>query len=163
MNYSNTVPSQTTDSEPNLAKGIVAGLLAGLAATAAKSLAERLYPPRTQGEPEPPAVLAEKLAGHALDGATKFAAEETIHWGFGAFAGAVYGALAEFYPAATSKDGASFGIALATLTHGHALPAMGLSAEPEGQTTREKMSEMSTHVLFGLVAETVRRNLRKFL
>ncbi len=152
-----------TTRERSLAKGLLAGAIAGLAATAVKTFAERLYPPRTQGEPEPPSVLAEKLAGHPLDGATETLATETIHWGFGALAGAAYGALAEFYPAATAKEGASFGIALASLTHGNALPAIGLSAEPEAQTTREKFSEMSTHVMFGVVAETVRRNLRKLL
>ncbi len=159
----NTNTALTPTRERSLIKGLVAGALAGLAATAVKTFAEKFYPPRTHGEPEPPAVLAEKLAGHPLEGTTQAIAEETIHWGFGTLAGAAYGALAEFYPAATAKEGASFGIALATLTHGNALPAMGLSAEPEDQTTREKFSEMSTHVMFGVVAETVRHNVRKLL
>ena len=163
MNDATATTELATIHERSLAKGLLAGAVAGLAATAVKTFAEKFYPPRTHGEPEPPSVLAEKLAGHPLDGATQVIAEETIHWGFGAVAGAVYGALAEFYPAATAKDGASFGLALATLTHGNVLPAMGLSAEPEDQTTREKFSEMSTHVMFGVVAETVRRNLRKLL
>lgn len=155
--------SKSMEDERSLAKGLLAGLIAGVAATAVKTFAERIYPPRTHGEPEPPAVLAEKLAGHPLEGTSKTVATESIHWGFGAVAGAVYGALAEFYPAATAKDGASFGLALATLTHGSVLPAIGLEAEPKDQTMREKTSEMGTHVMFGVVAETVRRNVRKFL
>ena len=147
-------------SERSLVKGLLAGLVAGLVATAAKSVAEKIYPPRTHGEPEPPAVLAEQVAGHALDADTKFVASETIHWGFGALAGAAYGALAEFYPAATDKEGASFGMALMALTHESALPAMGLSAAPEEQTTRERTSEAATHVLYGVVAERVRRVVR---
>jgi putative membrane protein len=149
--------------EPNLIKGLLAGLVAGLAATAAKSLAEKFYPPRTHGEPEPPDVLAEKIAGHPLDGETKVIASEAIHWGFGAAAGAAYGALAEYYPAATSKEGASFGLALMTLTHETALPAMGLSAPSEEQTTREHTSEAASHVLYGVVAERVRRVVRGML
>ncbi len=149
--------------EPNLIKGLLAGLVAGLAATAAKSLAEKFYPPRTHGEPEPPDVLAEKIAGHSLDGETKVIASEAIHWGFGAAAGAAYGALAEYYPAATSKEGASFGLALMTLTHETALPAMGLSAPSEEQTTREHTSEAASHVLYGVVAERVRRVVRGML
>ncbi len=149
--------------EPSLAKGLLSGLIGGIAATAAKTFAEKVYPPRTHGEPEPPAVLAEKIAGHSLDNDAKTVATETIHWAFGAMVGAAYGALAEYYPAATAKEGASFGLALATLTHETALPAMGLSAEPEDQTFRERTSEMSTHVVFGLVTETVRRNVRKLL
>jgi putative membrane protein len=149
--------------ERSLAKGLVAGLIAGVVATAAKSLVEKMYPPRVHGEPEPPDVLAERIAGHSLDGATKAAANESIHWAFGAAAGAAYGALAEFYPAVTAKDGASFGITLMTLTHESALPAMGLSAPPEEQTKREHASEAASHMVYGLVAERVRRIVRGML
>jgi putative membrane protein len=90
-----------------------------------------------------------------------YAAAETLHWGFGAAVGAAYGGLAEYFPAATDKDGASFGIALATLTHEAALPAMGLAASPEVQTPREHTSEMASHVIFGVVTETVRRFVRR--
>ena len=149
--------------EKSIAKGLLAGLIGGLVATAAKSLAEKIYPPRTHGEPEPPEMLAEKLGGHELSGPAKAFAAGTIHWGFGATAGAAYGALAEYFPAATDKDGASFGLALATLTHEGALPAMGLSADPEDQTSREHTSEMATHLIFGVVTETVRRFVRGLL
>ncbi len=155
--------SHETVQDKSLAKGLIAGLFAGIVATAAKTAAERLYPPRTHGEPEPPAVLAEKVAGHPLDEPTKTIATETIHWAFGAAAGAAYGALAEYYPAATARDGANFGMTLMALTHEGALPALGLSAEPANQSTREKASEMATHVLFGFVAETTRRFIRKNL
>jgi putative membrane protein len=144
-------------------KGLLAGLVAGLVATAAKSVAEKLYPPRTHGEPEPPEALAEKIAGHSLDPATKTAAAESIHWGFGAAAGAVYGAAAEFYPAVTAREGASFGLVLMSLTHQSALPALDLSAPAEEQTARERTSEAATHVLYGVVAERVRRLVRGML
>ena len=147
----------------SLAKGLLAGLIGGLVATAAKSVAEKIYSPRTHGEPEPPGVLGEKLAGHELVGTQKEVAVEAIHWGFGALTGAAYGALAEYYPAATAKDGAGFGMALSSLTHGTVLPAMGLAAEPEEQTVRERTSEMASHVLFGVVTETVRRVVRRML
>jgi putative membrane protein len=147
----------------SLAKGLLAGLIGGLVATAAKLVAERMYPPRTHGEPEPPEVLAEKIAGRELAVREKTAAAESIHWGFGALAGAAYGGVVEYFPAATSKDGAAFGMALSSLTHGTALPAMGLSAAPEDQTARERTSEVATHVVYGVVTETVRRVVRKML
>jgi len=147
----------------SLVKGLVAGLIAGLVATAAKSFAEKMYPPRTHGEPEPPELLAEKIAGHSLDRGTLTTASEAIHWGFGAAAGAAYGALAEYFPAATAKEGATFGLALMTLTHEGALPAMGLSAPVEEQTTREHTSEAASHVLYGVVAERVRSFVRGLL
>ncbi|MCU1321019.1 MAG: putative periplasmic/secreted protein [Acidobacteriaceae bacterium] len=150
----------------SLVKGMIAGLIGGLVATAAKTVAEKIYPPRTEGQPEPPEVLAERISGelgHHLSGGEKAVASEVIHWGFGALTGAAYGALAEYFPAATAKEGASFGLALATLTHETALSAMGLTAEPEEQTTREHTSEMATHVVYGLMTETVRRFVRKRL
>ncbi len=147
----------------SLLKGMIAGLVGGLAGTAAKTLAERVYPPRIHGEPEPPSVLAEKITGGQLHGTQKAVASEAIHWGFGALTGAAYGALAEFYPAATSKEGASFGLTLAALTHESALPAMGVSAEPRQQSQREQTSEMVTHVIFGVVTEVVRSLTRKLL
>jgi putative membrane protein len=147
----------------SLAKGLVAGLIGGLVGTLAKTFAERMFPPRTHGEPEPPEVVAERVAGHPLDEGTKAIAAEGIHWGFGATVGAAYGVLAEYYPAATSKEGASFGMALEALTHEGALPAMGLSAEPENQTARERASEMTSHVVYGIATEFVRSFVRKML
>ena len=141
----------------------MAGLAAGVAATAAKTLAEKFYPPRIHGEPEPPEVLSERIAGHHLDADTKFIASESIHWGFGAAAGAFYGALAEFYPAATSKEGANFGLVLMALTHQGMLPAMALSAPPEEQSEREQSSEAATHLIYGVVAERVRSMVRNML
>lgn len=149
--------------EKSLAKGLIAGLIGGLIATAAKAFAERMFPPHTHGEPEPEEMLAERVAGHELTPATKSAATEAIHWGFGATVGAAYGAVAEYYPAATAKEGASFGLALGTLVHEGALPALGLAAEPVDQTFRERSSEMTSHVVYGVVTEFVRSVVRRFL
>lgn len=148
---------------PSLWKGLAAGLVAGLIATAAKSLAEKFYPPRIHGEPEPPELLSERLSGHPLDPDTEQVASEAIHWGFGAAAGAFYGALAEFYPAVTTKEGANFGLTLMALTHEGVLPAMALSAPPEQQSEREQSSEAATHLIYGIVAERIRSIVRDLL
>lgn len=152
--------SASSNGAPSLWKGLAAGFVAGLAATAAKSIAEKFYPPRIHGEPEPSELLTERIAGHPLGHTTELVATESLHWGFGGAAGAFYGALAEFYPAATSKEGANFGLVLMALTHQGILPAMGLS-EPTGQQSeREQSSEAATHLIFGVVAERVRRIVR---
>ncbi len=161
------VDEQAETDQRSVTKALVAGLIGGIVATAAKSVAERAFPPRTHGEPEPPEVLADKLAGEfgtgpLTDSETAVAAQG-IHWGFGAAVGAMYGVVAEYFPAATDKDGASFGMALAAFTHEGALPAMGLSAAVADQTTREQTSEMASHVVFGVVTESVRRFVRKML
>jgi putative membrane protein len=155
--------SEVETPQRSLAKGLIAGLIGGLVGTLAKTLAERMFPPRTHGEPEPPELLSEKVAGHPLDATTKAIASEGIHWGFGGAVGAAYGALAEYYPAATAKEGASFGMALEALTHESALPALGLSGNSEDQTLREHASEMTSHVVYGVTTETVRHFIRKLL
>ena len=53
---------------------------------------------------------------------------------------------------------------MSSLTHGTVLPAMGLGAKQEERTARrERTSEMATHVVYGVVTETVRRVVRKML
>ncbi len=153
---------QTKDSI-SLLKGFAAGLIGGLVATAAKSVAEKMYPPRVHGEPAPPAVMAEKIAGHPLEEDTKQNAAEVIHWVFGAATGGFYGVLAELYPQVTAKNGATFGLTLLTLTHEGALPAFGIDQKPEDQSFREHSSEASTHVIYGVVTEKVRSLVRGLL
>jgi putative membrane protein len=155
--------STSPNGSPSLWKGLVAGLAAGVAATAARTLAQKLYPPRIHGEPEPSELLTERIAGHPLDHRTQLAAAEGLHWGFGAAAGAVYGAIAEFYPAVTSKAGANFGLVLMAITHQGVLPAIGLGAPADQQSEREQTSEAATHLLFGVVAERVRGTVREML
>jgi len=157
-------PVKSKQKQRSLAKGLLAGLIAGVVATAAKMVVERLFPPQTPVESEPPAPVG-KLAvvGRTLTPAEKNAAAQGLQWGFGAAAGAVYGGLAEFYPAATAKDGASFGLALATMTHEGPLPALGISMGRQNQTVRDRSSEMTSHMVFGIVAETVRRVVRRLL
>jgi putative membrane protein len=143
--------------------GAVAGLLGGLVATAAKSAVEKVFPPRAHREPEPPTVLTRKLGGQELTVEQKRAAQETMHWGFGATVGAAYGALAEFYPPATSKQGASFGMALIALSHDSTLPFLGLHAKPVAQTRLERTSELASYVAYGVVTETVRSIVRRMI
>jgi putative membrane protein len=147
----------------NLVKGALAGLIGGLIATAAKTAAERIYPPRIHGEPEPPAVLAEKLGQPHLETTQKKAVEQSLHWGMGALTGAAYGVMAELYPSVTAKGGTTFGLALMTVTHEGALPALGLSAPPPEQDGRERRSEMATHIVYGIVCETVRNLVRRVI
>jgi putative membrane protein len=147
----------------SLSRGLLAGLAGGVAGTVAMAFAERMFPPRPEDEQEPTELLAEKVAGHELSPEARELAAEGIEWGLGIAAGAVYGALAEYYPAATSKDGASFGIAMEALTHEKALPALGLLRPKEDQSMRERASEMTSFVVFGIVTETVRRFVRKRL
>ena len=141
----------------SLAKGLIAGLIGGLVGTAAKTIAEKVFPPRTHGEPEPPDVVVEKMGGGELSANWRRKLRARRSTGpLGRWLAQLMVGLVEYYPAASSKEGASFGIALATLTHEGALPALGLAAAPEDQTEREHTSEMTSHVVFGVVTEIVR-------
>jgi putative membrane protein len=152
-----------TTRERSILKGAMAGMIGGLAGAGAKVLAEKLFPPRVQGQTPPPVVLVEQFAGHPLPPTQQQAAMHSIHWGFGAAAGAVYGALVEMEPSIGAWKGAAFGLTLNKLTHESILPGLGLSAAKEDQPTQERISEWVTHAVYGIFTEAVRRAVRKGL
>lgn len=138
----------------SLLKGVVSGLVGGLAAMAVKTAAEKFYESRLHQEIKPHTTLGGKLperVGRFVTAGEELAAAESVHWGIGAAAGAVYGGVAEYFPAATAKDGASFGLTLATV-------AQKVSGQPGGQA-----GAMAASVVYGVVTETVRRFVRKRL
>ena len=109
-------------------------------------------------------MLAEKVAGHELVGDAEGGRGRGDPLGlWGADGGGVWCVWWSTILRQRRRTGAGFGMALSSLTHGTVLPAMGLSAEPEEQTARERTSEMATHVVYGVVTETVRRVVRRML
>ncbi len=129
----------------SLPKGVVAGVIGGLAGVVAMTLAQRLFPPHKEEEAEAAQATA-----------------ESIPWEFGAAVGAAYGALAEYYPAATAKEGASFGVALEALTQETPLPALSLAARAD-ETMIGRAGELTAHVVYGVTTEFVRKLVRRFL
>ncbi len=130
----------------SLAKGLLAGLIGGLVGVVAMTAAERFLPRRAQASAEP------AKPASTLDG---------MHWGFGAAVGAAYGAVAEYFPTATSEKGAAFGMALETLSQEGTLPALGLltGSVPRGDGT----GKMTSHVVYGVTTEVVRSFVRNRL
>ena len=133
-----------TKPQRSLAKGLIAGAVGGLIGAVAMALVERMFPRTAKSEPEPqnPA--------------------EAIHWGFGVAVGAAYGAVAEFYPAATAKEGATFGMALEGLAQRGALPMLGKPVA-EDETVGDLASEVTSRVVYGITTETVRGVVRKHI
>ncbi|MGB0123953.1 MAG: DUF1440 domain-containing protein [Silvibacterium sp.] len=152
-----------TNRERSILKGAVAGMIGGLAGAGAKMVAEKIFPPRVQGQTPPPVILAEQVAGHSLPEGQKQAATQGIHWGFGAAAGAVYGAMVEVEPSLGAWKGAAFGVTLNKLTHESLLPKLGLAAPKEEQPAQERISEWVTHAVYGIFTEAVRRAVRSRL
>lgn len=147
----------------SIAKGLLAGLLGGLAGSVAKIAGEMLYNPRTEGQVPPPVVLARRVVGHPLSHAQELVAMNAIHFTFGAATGAIYGAAAEVAPIVTAGYGSVFGIVLQLCTHETLVPAAGLDKPAPQQPAREHLSELFTHVLYGVATEAVRRIVRKKL
>jgi putative membrane protein len=145
----------------SIAKGLVAGLIGGIVGTAARNVVEKAYPPRKTSDIEPE-LVTHRIGGRELTVRQRRLARQGMHWGIGASAGAAYGVAAEFYPAATSKQGASFGMALIALNQDHLLPTMGLAGKQE-QTRREHTSELASFVTYGVVTETVRWIVRRMI
>ena len=150
-----------TRRKPSLWKGFLAGAIGGLAGAAAKAAGEAIYPPRTQGQIAPPAVLLNRMSSEPLSEEEEEVSVRAIHWGFGALVGGIYGALAEYQPVVTGRAGADFGLALCGMTHVSALPMLGLTESPENQTVREHISEVVTHAVYGVTTELVRRGARR--
>jgi putative membrane protein len=147
----------------SILKGFLAGAIGGLVGAAAKAIAEAVYPPRTQGQIPPPAVLVNRMASRPLSETEEVVSVQAIHWGFGALVGGAYGAVAEYQPVITGRLGANFGLTLCGMTHASTLPIMGLTESPENQPAREHASELVTHAIYGVTTEVVRRAVRKVL
>ena len=147
----------------SVARGAFAGFIGGLAGSGAKIVAEKLFPPRIEGQTPPPVVLAENVAGRRLTEADRQLAMQGIHWIFGALAGAVYGALVEIEPSFAAWRGAAFGITLNRITHESVLPRLGLTAPPGAQPAQERISEWVTHAAYGVTTDTVRRAVRRIV
>ncbi len=153
----------TTTRKRSIARGALAGLIGGLAGSGAKIIAEKLLPPRVEGQTPPPVVLAENVAGRRLPESERQLALQGIHWIFGALAGAAYGALVEVEPSFAAWHGAAFGITLNRLTHEMILPRLGLTAPPGRQPAQERISEWVTHAAYGVATDSVRRVVRRVL
>ncbi len=150
----------------SLLKGLLAGAAGGLAGSAAKVIMEKLVPPRTEGQPEPPALVVERV-GHAIGAEpgekTKRVASQGVHWGFGTLLGAAYGVAAELSPRVTSWRGGAFGLTVNRLAHEGLLPGLDLVEPVNEQPAQERVSEWVSHALYGITTELVRRSVRKRL
>ena len=147
----------------SIAKGLLAGLIGGLVGSAVKTVGEVIYNPRTLGQTSPPVLLAQRVVGHPLDKRQQILAEQSIHYVFGGSTGAIYGVAAEFAPIVTRGYGAAFGIVLQLFTHETLVPAAGLDVPAPKQPAREHLSELFTHILYGVSTELVRRFVRRKL
>jgi hypothetical protein len=168
-------------------KGTVAGLLGGLAgawamnefqaAWSAASEAMSAREENQQAPAQPPshesesgdatvraaAVLSHRLLGHVLTQDERTIAGPIVHFMFGATMGALYGALAEVEPAASRGYGVAFGTVVWLGADEVAVPAFGLSKPPTAYPASVHAYALTSHLVYGMTTDLVRRALRAAL
>jgi putative membrane protein len=139
--------------KPRFLLGLTAGIAGGLAGAAAKAVAEQVYAAR--GSAQAPS-LAPQASGRA-------AARHEMHWTFGAVAGGVYGMLAEVWPEITESRGAAFGALIDFALHDSTVPATGVGPRAAELTRQSAASDVTTHAVYGITTEFVRKHMRSWL
>ena len=156
-------------------RGALAGAIAGLVGAYAMERFQKLWtetaeqarPKQVAGaaKDEPTTVRAaervtETVLHTELPEEVKPVAGEVVHYGMGMFSGAIYGTFAEILPIARAGNGLVFGAVLWWLADNTAVPAVGLSKKPSAYPPSTHAYALSSHLVYGLVTETVRRILR---
>lgn len=157
-------------SGPTLSKGLVAGALGGLIATFAMSkfhsLLSRAESHSQQGKEDSTAKVASALSRtlihHELTPDQKKIGGSVVHYGFGTAMAALYGALVEFRDSVSVGWGLPFGVAVWFGAHVVAVPALGLSEPVTSSTPATEATEFAAHLVYGAMAESLRKLLRKY-
>lgn len=100
------------------------------------------------------------ISGRELTESEKDVAGVVFHYAMGATSGALYGAVAEALPEVTVGAGLPFGAAVWAIADEGIVPAVGLSKSPMEYPLSIHAYAFSSHLVFGLTTELVRRALR---
>jgi putative membrane protein len=107
--------------------------------------------------------ISEGLFDHKLTTDEKKIAGPAVHYSLGTGVGGLYGAVAEVVPEVTSAAGLPFGLAFWLIVDESAVPMLGLSKGPTQYPVSTHAYALTSHLVYGLTAEAVRRGLRKAL
>lgn len=166
-------PSDTA----NVLKGLAAGLVAGLVASWTMNRFQDLWfrvagkdqpqetVPASAEEPDDTTVraalaISEGLFAHKLTKAEKKIAGPAVHYSLGTGVGGLYGAVAEVVPGLTNGAGLPFGAAFWLVVDEGAVPALGLAKGPTAYPLSTHVYALTSHFVYGLTTELVRRSLR---
>jgi putative membrane protein len=86
-----------------------------------------------------------------------------VHYSLGTGVGGLYGAVAEVAPEITAGAGLPFGAAFWLVVDEGAVPMLGLSKGPTSFPLSTHAYALTSHFVYGLTAEIVRRAVRKAL
>jgi len=107
--------------------------------------------------------VSRKLFDHPLSPAEKKIAGPTVHYGYGALVGALYGGLSELIPSVGMGIGIPYATLLWLFGSETAVPALGLAKPPAKVPARKHASALATHFVYGLILDISRRILRRVL
>ena len=166
---------------PSVWKGIVAGLAGGLAGAYVMNQFQKGYSKASEAlntkrsgdkqsasdNPDATMVTAERLMrpilGRSLTREEQQKAGPIVHYAFASVVGSVYGVAAEYAPAVKKAAGVPFGAALFVGADEVALPALKLSRGPREYPISTHIYGLSSHIVYGLTIELVRRGVRAAL
>ena len=142
-----------SDAIRHLFTGGAAGLVATGPMTVVMEAIRRVLPAHQQ-DPIPPRQITERAAetvGVADDVSEegKDTATAVAHLGFGASAGAVYGALAPHLPLGPVANGVGYGLAVWAGSYLGWLPATGLYKHPANEPAGRHAKMIASHVVWG--------------
>jgi len=154
-----------------LLAGAAAGLVAGVVASFAMDrfqAAVTALSASDDGDEEPAtAKAADKIAvatvGTEVPPADKPLAGQLVHYALGTGLGLLYGLAAEVRPGVTAGYGTAFGTGTAALLDEAAVPAAGLSDAPWKADAATHLYALASHLVFGVVAELTRAQVRATL
>jgi putative membrane protein len=109
------------------------------------------------------AAISRAVFHHELTPQQKKTAGPVVHYGFGASMAAIYGAAVEFAPRLRTGWGIPFGVAVWLGAHVITVPALSLSAPVTQSRPEEEAVEFGGHLVYGAIAEGLRRFLRTYL
>ena len=167
-------------SEPDLFKGLVAGVAGGLLASLAMEQFQALWTkisekmqeaqgdklPKSRAKPatvKTADAISKRVLGHKVPKNKQKLAGEAVHYAMGATSAAIYGSLAEFAPVVTAGEGLAFGATVWLVADEASLPALGLSKSPMKVPLSTHVYALASHLVYGAVAEAVRRAVRSVI
>ena len=104
--------------------------------------------------------VSEGVFGHKLTQSEKKIAGTAVHYVLGTGVGGLYGAAAEIAPNVTAGAGLPFGAVFWLVVDEGAVPLLGLSEGPMAYPLSTHAYALSSHFVYGLTAEVVRRAVR---
>lgn len=146
--------------EGNATRGLISGLIGGLAGTAVKSTVERFLDVRKVDQKSAQMKiidnLSTKITGTPVKTDNEGIAEQLVNIPLGVSVGAAYGYGKRDQTETNLMDGALLGATTWASTHETTLPLVGLEQSPEDIPIRTQISELFSHILFGVTTEIVR-------